>query len=352
MVNFLPDFKKAKTLGLSFFFMLAALMPVGVKADWFYGSQAIMGTEVSVSLWADDNAKGRECVANVMAIMRGVDKRLSPYIQSSELSQLNNLAAKSPVVVSDELRLLYERAQEVFSLTQGAFDITFASVGKYYDYREKLLPSDSKIEGLLPALNTKHLLFDEQKQTLSYLHPDVTIDLGGIAKGYAVDLAIEYLKKHKINHAYVGAGGDSRVLGDRRGRPWIIGIKNPRLNQVVRSESGEKGVDQSIIRLPLEDVAISTSGDYERFFIDELSGQRIHHIINPKTGRSAKGVMSVTILGASGLGTDPLSTAVFVMGVDRGLALMNKLPDYDAIIIDTAGQVHYSNGLMPPIKAL
>ncbi len=357
----LPDFKKAKVLYFGFFFLIGVCFCARTHAQWFYDSQAIMGTKVSVSLWANNAEDGAAAVAGVLAIMRGVDQRLSPYIPSSELSILNANAASKPVVLSDELRLLYERSQRVFSLSEGAFDITFASIGQHYDYREKVLPSDRQVTQLLPALSTKHLAFDSSKQTLQFLHPDVAIDLGGVAKGYAVDLAINYLKAQGVKHAYVGAGGDSRVLGDRRGQPWVIGIKNPRLpsanndNAYVsssQSDSLNKRLDNPlpdfVIRLPLADTAISTSGDYERFFIDDTTGQRIHHIINPQTGRSATSVMSVTILGDTGLGTDPLSTAVFVMGVKRGLALINQLPNYDAIIIDSAGQVHYSNGLMPP----
>lgn len=343
----LLNIKKAKASGLSFFFFLAVIASGPVIAEWFYEKRPIMGTEVSVSLWAEDPVKGERLVAKVMAIMQGVDQRLSPYIDSSDLSILNANAARVPVKLSDELSLLYKHSQRVFLITGGAFDITFASVGKYYDYRNKYSPSDSDVTRLLPALNTEHLLFDDSSQTLKFLHPDVTIDLGGIAKGYAVDLVIEYLKQNNIKHAYVGAGGDSRVLGDRRGRPWVVGIKNPRLSYAKQASNSDEPLNESVIRLPLDNIAISTSGDYERFFIDDKTGRRIHHIINPKTGRSVSGVMSVTILGDTGLETDPLSTAVFVMGVEKGLALINKLPNNDAIIIDNKGKVHYSNGLMP-----
>ena len=310
------------------------------NGQWHGDNQSIMGTEVTVSLWLPDTQKANKAIADVMAIMRGVDQRLSPYIPTSELSQLNAKAALADVPVSNEMALLITHSQMVYALSAGAFDITFASVGKYYQYREKHLPTKTQIEELLPALNTKLLKFNSKQQTLKFLSPKVAIDLGGIAKGYAVDLAIEHLISLGVEHAYVSAGGDSRVLGDRLGRPWLIGIKNPRLSLINQKAT--------VITLPLSDSAISTSGDYERYFIDEATGERIHHIINPKTGTSATGVMSVTILGEKGLGTDPLSTAVFVLGVKKGLELINSLPEYDAVIIDSTGQVHYSNGLMPP----
>jgi thiamine biosynthesis lipoprotein len=126
-----------------------------------------------------------------------------------------------------------------------------------------------------------------------------------------------------------------RLLGDKRGKPWIVGIRDPR---------SEK---RNAMVLPLSDVAVSTSGDYARFFIDE-AGERVHHILSPATGKPSKGVQSVTILGDDALTTDGLSTAVFVLGAAEGLALINSLDGIDAVIIDDRRQVHYSSGLMPP----
>lgn len=300
-----------------------------------------MGTEVRVNLWHDDASVAKAAIRDVFEIMEGVDRRLSPYKPTSDLSRLNRDAATKSVKLTDELALLYKQSQWAYNVSDGAFDITFASVGQYYDYREKKVPSHQQLKQRLPALSTQHLQFDQVANTLRFLHPEVALDLGGIAKGYAVDLAVEAIQQQGIQHAYISAGGDSRVLGDRGNRPWLVGIKNPR--------QGADGAE-TVITLPIKDAAVSTSGDYERFFIDEKTGDRIHHIINPQTGRSARGVMSVTIIGESGLTTDPLSTAVFVLGVQKGITLINRLDSYDAIIIDSAGQVHYSNGLMPPVQ--
>ena len=134
--------------------------------------------------------------------------------------------------------------------------------------------------------------------------------------------------------ARVTAGGDSRLLGDRRGQPWMVGVQNPR------------DKDQVVVTLPLENEAISTSGDYERFF--EEDGERYHHIIEPSTGQPAAEVRSTTIIGPDAVLTDALSTSVFVMGVDQGLRLIATLPDYEGIVIDAEGQMFYSDGLRPP----
>lgn len=309
-------------------------------AEWLHDQQDIMGTEVTVTVWHDQAAVGKEAIAAVMADMRRIDATYSPYIESSELARLNVTAAHQPVTVSAELRYLIERSLHYSQLSGGAFDITFASLGWFYDYRSKKKPDAEQQKNLLPAINYKFLTLDPVRHTLAFAHPNVRIDLGGIAKGYAVDRAVEILRRYGITHASVSAGGDSRLLGDRRGRPWLIGIKNPR----------QRGADdrEVVLTMPLSDVAVSTSGDYERFFIDEKTGERVHHIINPKTGRSADSVISVTILGPQGTDTDALSTTLFVLGVEQGLALLEGLPGFDAVIIDAAGKVHYSPGLQPP----
>lgn len=307
-------------------------------AKWHGDTQDIMGTKVSVALWLEDDQKAEQAVAAVMAEMRRIDEHFSPYIDTSELYRANQLApkasAKNPLGISSELAEIINKSLHYSKLSDGAFDITFASLGRYYDYRKKLTPSEQQSEELLPAINYRLIHLDTQNNTLWFEHPKLYIDLGGIAKGYAVDNAIKILQSFGVKHASVGAGGDSRVIGDKFGRPWLIGIKNPRADAVA-------------ITLPLEDVAVSTSGDYERYFIDD-KGERVHHIINPRTGKSTNGINSVTIIGPLGFDTDPLSTTVFVMGAEKGMALINKLPGFDAVIISSDGKVFYSQGLMAP----
>ncbi len=317
-----------------------ALASASCFGDWQADSQAIMGTEVSVTLFHPNDKTGREAIDAVMEEMRRIDRTLSPYIETSDLYRVNRLAAKTPQVISDEFVMLVDKSLWFSRISQGAFDITFASVGWKYDYRNKQQPSEEERRNLLPAINYQLLRLDKNKNTLYFGHPDIRIDLGGIAKGYAVDRAVEIMKSHGVEHATVSAGGDSRVMGDKMGRPWIVGIKNPR--------AAENEDSPPVIRLPLTDTAVSTSGDYERYFIDDSSGERIHHIINPKTGRSATGVISVTVLGPKGVDTDPLSTTVFVLGVEKGLELVNRLQGIDCVIIDSSGKVHFSTGLSPP----
>lgn len=321
--------------GLGFLLlMVCSLMAAPSGATWFSEQQELMGTRISVSLWSDKQGQAEAAIAAVMQEMQRIDKTYSPYIEQSELARLNRLAAAAPQPISPEMQQLLSAAKQISVLSQGAFDITFASVGHLYHYRKGQQPTQQQRQQRQPAIDYRLLLMENN--TLYFKHPDIRIDLGGIAKGYGVDRAIAILRQHGIEHASVSAGGDSRLLGDRRGRPWIVGIKNPRQQEAIA------------LRLPLDNAAVSTSGDYERFFIDRQSGERVHHILNPGSGRPAQGVTSVTVIGDTGLRTDPLSTTVFVLGVDRGLSLLNRLPDVEGVIIDSQGKVHYSQGLLPP----
>lgn len=316
--------------------LMVSLFSLSAHGLWQSETQHIMGTEINLTLWHESTSVREKAIQAVMAKMNEIDENFSPYKESSALAQLNKKAAITAQPLSDEFVFLIDKSLYFSKMSAGAFDITFASLGWYYDYREKKKPSAELKKKLLPAINYRYLALDKKRKMLSYRHPNLRIDLGGLAKGYAVDQSVEILQRFGVKNASVSAGGDSRVLGDRRGRPWLVGIKNPR--------QGNKD-DITVIKLPLTDTAISTSGDYERYFIDESSGEHIHHILNPKTGDSAREVVSVTVLGDQGVNTDPLSTSIFVLGVEQGLALADRMPGYDCIIIDKFGKVHYSAGL-------
>lgn len=310
-------------------------------AGWHGDTQNIMGTVVNVTLWHEDDQKAEEAIAAVMAEMRRIDQQYSPFIPTSELSHVNALApkasAKHPLPVSAELISIIQRAEKYSRLSGGAFDITFASLARYYDYRKGLKPTDAQFKELVPQINYQFIHVDPIKNTLYFDHPKVYIDLGGIAKGFAVDRGAAILAQYGIQHANISAGGDSRIIGDKLGKPWLVGIRNPRAEDK----------NAVAITLPLENCAISTSGDYERFFIDE-KGERIHHIINPKTGKSAHGLISVSVIGPQGFDTDPLTKTLFILGPEKGLEIINQLPGFDAVIITEAGKVLYSQGLTPP----
>jgi len=293
-----------------------------------------MGTEVSVYLWHEDEAEGRRLTEAVFDEAVRIDELMSTYKESSQISEINRNAANAAVIAGAELASLIQRALDISVLTRGAFDITYESVGQHYDFRERRRPSDDTLAAERVLIDYRLVEVDRVSSSIRFLKQGVRINLGGIAKGYVVERGVDILRRNGVVHAIVTAGGDSRLLGDRRGRPFMIGIRDPR-------QEGEV-----VIRLPLEEEAVSTSGDYERFF--EEDGVRYHHIIQPSTGEPAGGIHSATVIGPDAVMTDALSTSVFVMGVDLGLKLIAGLPDYESIVIDAHGRVYYSDGLAPP----
>ncbi|MBX3619031.1 MAG: FAD:protein FMN transferase [Rhizobacter sp.] len=302
------------------------------QGEWLSREEAIMGTSVRVELWCANRTQGHAAIDAVMAEMHRIDRTMSPHRPDSELSIINREAAHRAVPLSGEMARLIGRAIEFSALSDGAFDITYAAVGRLYDYRAGVKPSDDALAAARAAVGWRHLLLDREQRTLRFAREGVCIDLGGFAKGHAVDNSVAILRRHGITSASVAAGGDSHVMGDRGGRPWSIGIRDP------RREGGVVAV------LPLEDVSISTSGDYERFF--EEDGVRHHHVLDPKTGRSPHALRSVTILAGDGLTTEALSKCLFVMGLDRGMRLVESQPGVDAVVVDASGVLHTSSGLL------
>ncbi|WP_250461365.1 FAD:protein FMN transferase [Microbulbifer litoralis] len=337
----------AKLFGAHSACCLACLLLLAntASAEWHYEKQAIMGTEVSVQLWHENAAEAEALIEGVMAEFRRLDDELSPYKKNSELSRVNRDAGRQTVELSAELAALIDKSLWYSEQTGGAFDISYATLGKHYDFRQHKRADTATTKQLLKALNYHNLQFDSAKRTLHFGHPQTRIDLGGIAKGYAVDRAIDILRRAGVHHASVSAGGDSRMIGDKRGQPWLVGIRHPR----------DKSKNAAVI--PLTDTAISTSGDYERFFIDDHH-QRVHHIFNPATGRPTETgdggrgdsdrLISVSIIGPQGFDTDPLSTSVFVLGKQKGLALIDRLPGFEAVVIDSNRRLYFSHGLEQP----
>jgi FAD:protein FMN transferase len=316
--------------------LLCAAPPA--HAEWVKRiTDGIMGTRITVELWADDPSKAEKAIDAVLEEMRHIDESMSTYKPTSEVSQVNDKAADGPMHISKELFDLLVTAKQYSEITDGAFDITYASVGYMYDFRKHMRPDEKQIAKALPAVDYRHVLLDPKRQTAQFSQKGVRIDLGGIAKGYSVDCGIEVLKRLGYTRAFVGAGGDSRMIGDRFGKPWIVGIRDP-----------FKGEGNVIARIPLVDAAISTSGDYERFF--EEGGTRYHHIIDPHTGQSASKVRSATVIGPYATRTDGLSKTAFVLGPEAALEIYNRLDDIDAIIVKLDGSVVYSKGMQRALR--
>jgi len=313
------------------FLPLLALAMLPARAEWYSDAQQKMGTRVEIQLWADSEAAARPLLTAGMAEFDRIESWMSTYRPDSEISRVNRLAAGEAVVVSAELFGIVQRSLEVSALSGGAFDITFDSVGQLYDFRAGVRPDAAALSKNLPAIDYRHVLLDPRASTIRFTRQGTRINLGGIGKGYSCEVVAAMLRKAGVRSGRVNAGGDTRLIGDRQGEPWVVGIRDP------------DAADRWVTRLALDNEAVSTAGDYERFFDDQ--GVRYHHIINPKTGDSARGVRSVTVIGPDATLTDGLDNAVFILGPERGLALIDATPGYGAIVIDAEHNVRLSKAL-------
>ena len=326
-------FDRARAIGFRLLFV-AILAPDAAHADWITRSEAIMGTRCTVELWSDDPVAGDAAITSVFDDMRHIDHVMSTWKEDTEISLVNREASKHPVKIGQELFDLLVTSVKYSELTHGSFDITYASVGYLYNFKKGVHPDQKAIDKALPGINYRHMVLNPKKTTVYFMRPGMRIDLGGIAKGYSVDRGIEILQKQGITRAMVNAGGDTRIIGDRFGKAWVVGIRDP-------DHEGK-----TFLRMPLKDTAFSTSGDYERYFDED--GKRFHHIIDPKTGDSARKCRSVTIISGNATRTDALTKSVFVMGPEEGIKFIDSLPDVDAVAVAPDGKVYYSKGLTPP----
>ena len=304
------------------------------KPVWVEETRSVMGTEARLRFLLPAGAK-QNIQEKVFAEFERFNQLWSPYIASSELSRFNDALQGHPFVVSEETFELVQLARRYSDLSSGAFDITVYSLSQHIDYRKKQRPDKATHQQALASIDYRALkaVRKEDGPELMKAAP-LKIDPGGIAKGYAVDRAIALLKAEGVTEALVNLGGDSRVLGSNGGKGYWVGIKKPRGTGVA-------------LRFPVENTAFSTSGDYERYFIEPETGTHYHHILVPSSGDSARNVTSATVLGPLSAETDALSTTIFVLGLKKGLSLIESLEGFDAILIDAYGKVHYSRGLSP-----
>ncbi len=329
---------------LIFIFFVLFLCSCGKKE--YSKVEFLMDTVVEIKVYHKNKGKAQKAIDSSMEEMRRVEQKMSCFLPGSEVSRINReplLEGKkgSPLAegwmpVSDELFSLLEESVLLSKLTKGSFDITVFPLWKIWKFRGENpeVPDKGKIEKVLKFVNYESMMLKNGK--ISFARKGMGIDLGGIAKGYAVDAAVNVLKKKNIDSAMVNAGGDIYVLGRKQGKPWRIGIRHPR----------REGEILGIIEV--EDMAIVTSGDYERFFFS--GGKRYHHIINPKTGYPADECQSVTIVAKEATFADGLATGIFVLGPKEGMALIENLEGVEGVIINKEGDVSASSGLVSKIE--
>jgi thiamine biosynthesis lipoprotein len=293
--------------------------------------RALMGTQVIVKAVGDDREQLQRAVNAAFDEVSRLERLMSNFMPDTELSRINQQAGLAPVVVSRELLWVIQRSLFFSKLSDGAFDISFASVGKLWNFRAGVIPDPDAVKAQIPFVDYRKIQVDDEHSTVFLPAREMEIGLGGIGKGYAMDRAMAVLNEHGVHHAMVMAGGDTVIRGTNGDDLWRVGLRDP------------DKADGILAVLPLEDQAISTSGDYERFFIKD--GVRYHHILDTKTGYPAMRCRSVTILATDATTSDALTKPVFILGPERGLALVEQLDDVEAIIIDRTGKMYLSSGL-------
>ena len=313
-------------------------LPIGHESVVITRVQMQMGTLVKITAVARTEASAQASASAGFAEIRRLEELLSTWIPTSELSRVNASAGIRPVPVSLETWTVVQRAKQAADMTDGGFNIAIGpAVDAWRVTEDQRIPTETELEALRPLVDLQAVRADLREQTVYLQKPGMRVDVGGIGKGYAADQAVRAMKKVGALAGVVALSGDIKTFGQLPGgRKFPVGIQHPR-------KEGEV-----LAYIDLEDEAISTAGDYERFF--ERDGVRYHHILDPKTLQPSRGCQSVTVIAKEGVWADGLDTGIFVMGPERGMELVEQLPDVEAIIVGHDGRVFLSSGLKARVR--
>jgi thiamine biosynthesis lipoprotein len=297
-------------------------------------SSILMGSSFEITVVALDEDFAKESLAIAKKEIIRIENLISSWDQKSETSRINKNAGIGAVEVSKELFDLIFRAQQISKLSSGAFDLTFAAVDKLWNFdgRESEMPNPDALKASVFNIGYQLIELNEQSLTVFLPKKGMKIGFGAIGKGYAADSAKQLLVERGVLGGIINASGDMNTWGTKPdGSSWTIGIVNPMNNKKVFSW------------FSLEHNAVVTSGDYEKF--TQINGRRYSHIIDPRTGIPSQGIVSCTIFAGKAELADAIATAIFVMGVESGLFLIDQLPDIEAILIDDSGIIHCSKNI-------
>jgi thiamine biosynthesis lipoprotein len=295
-----------------------------------------MGTELRVTVWTGDDALAAGPADDVFREFDRLDAMMSVWKDGSDILRLNAAAGEHAVPVSPETREVLRIAYQISEQTGGTFDVTFGALSGLwkFDYQDKdnSIPDRNEIKKRLPLVNYRDVVVDESAGTALLRRKGMRVNLGGIGKGYAVDRAVDILRRRGLHDFMIQAGGDMYVAGTRGDRPWRLGIRDPR-----------GPADKIFAALDLRDGTFSTSGDYERFFMK--NGVRYHHIIDLRVGEPARLCRSVTLVTERAVIADALAKGVFILGPDEGMALIERTPGVQGVIVSAKNEVSISSGL-------
>jgi thiamine biosynthesis lipoprotein len=324
--------------------LASSLEPVDASARGFVpgrveGTGAAMGTHIAFAAYTNpavDAAKAKRAFDSAIEEIKRIEALMTTWRPDSEVSRINAAAGKSAIKVSDETFAVIKESVHASEISEGTFDITFETLHGLWKFDEDLdphPPADDAVKARLPFVGFRNIKLDESQKTVMLAKDRTKIGLGGIAKGYAVDMAVRILEKEGLTSFFVQAGGDLFARGKKPdGTEWQAGIRDPRGSEWTY-----------FAKLPLTDHAFSTAGDYERSYI--VKGKRYHHIIDPRTGQPATACRSVTIWAPTALLADEIDDAVFILGPDKGMKLVESIEGVGAVIVDAKNNVGVSKRL-------
>ena len=295
---------------------------------------SMLGSPLEITVVAKDTIQGNQYIDLAITEVKRIEYLISDWIPSTQISQVNKNAGSKPVKVDKEVFDLVGRAIKVSQITSGAFDISYASMDKIwkFDGSMKAMPTEEAIKKSVSKIGYKNIILDSKEQTIFLKNEGMKLGLGGIGQGYIADKVKELLFSKGCNSGIVNVSGDINAWGRQQdGNPWTVGIVNP-LNK-----------NKVFATFPLEDSAVETSGNYEKYVI--FNGIRYSHIIDPRTGYPAQGVVSVSVFAKQTEIADALATGIFVMGVEVGIDLVNQLKGVECIMVDDRGKIHSSKGI-------
>jgi thiamine biosynthesis lipoprotein len=316
----------------------------GFTPERVYGTGAAMGTHLAFAAYtttAVDAKRAKESFDAAIAEIKRLEALMTTWRPDSEVSRINAMAGKGPVKVSDETFAVIKESVHASEISEGTFDITFHTLHGLWKFDEDLdphPPAEKDLKARLPFVGYRNIRLDEKSRTVMLGNDKTQIGLGGIAKGYAVDMAVRVLDRAGLTSFFVQAGGDLFARGTKPdGSEWQAGIRDPRGTE-----------QQYFATLSLTDHAFSTAGDYERAYI--VAGKRYHHIIDPRTGHPATACRSVTIWAPSAFLADEIDDAVFILGPEKGMKLVESIEGVGAVIVDAKNNVGISKRLQGKLQ--
>jgi FAD:protein FMN transferase len=334
---------KLRTVALLFCVLMIVIIACSVRLERPAGmvlkrAQMHMGTVVSVTAVAPNEQVAQNAAKAAFREVRRLDELFSTWIVTSEMSHINAAAGRHSVPVTRDTMDLLERSVEIAKLTNGGFNIAIGPAVEAWGVTEREhIPSQEELNQIRPLIDLSQVHLNRERGTVYLAREGMRIDVGGIGKGYAADRAVEAMQQAGATAGVVALSGDMKTFGRLPGGDLFpFGIRHPRKPEDI------------IAFVDLQNEAISTAGDYERFF--ERDGIRYHHIIDPFTLKPAGECQSVTVVAREGVVADGLDTGIFVLGPQRGMQLVEKLDGVEAVIVDREGRMMVSSGLRHRVR--